>query len=91
VAKEMHVVHTQIMNILKRKHEILDDFINIVPRSRQHQRRITGNEYINQLCRDWFQEATGRLELYFCLLNIFIYLCVLFKSYHIEIISSTIN
>jgi hypothetical protein len=87
----MHVVHTQIMNILKRKHEILDDFINIVPRSRQHQRRITGNEYINQLCLDWFQEATGRLELYFCLLNIFIYLCVLFKSYHIEIISSTIN
>jgi hypothetical protein len=34
--------HTQIMNILKRKREILDDFENNVPssRKRQHLRKI---------------------------------------------------
>jgi hypothetical protein len=28
--------------------------------SRKRQRRATGNEDINQLCWDWFQEATSR-------------------------------
>jgi hypothetical protein len=51
---------TQIMNIIKRKSEILDDFKNNMPHSRKRQRRATGNEDINQLCWDWFQEATGR-------------------------------
>jgi kinesin family protein 6/9 len=31
-----------------------------MPGSRKRQRRATGNEDINQLCWDWFQEATGR-------------------------------
>jgi kinesin family protein 6/9 len=56
----MGVGRTQIMNILKRKSEILDDFKNNMPGSRKRQRRATGNEDINQLCWDWFQEATGR-------------------------------
>jgi kinesin family protein 6/9 len=60
VAEEMGVGRTQIMNILKRKSEILDDFKNNMPGSRKLQRRVTGNEDINQLCWDWFQEATGR-------------------------------
>jgi hypothetical protein len=47
------------MNILKRKSEILDDFKNNMPGSRKRQRRATGNEDINQLCWDWFQESTG--------------------------------
>jgi hypothetical protein len=29
-----------------------------MPGSRKRQRRATGNEDINQLCWDWFQEAT---------------------------------
>jgi hypothetical protein len=33
---------------------------NNMPGSRKRQRRATGNEDINQLCWDWFQEATGR-------------------------------
>ena len=64
VGEEMGVGRTQIMNILKRKHEILDDFEN--------------NASSSTSCY-W--------KLYYCLLNIFIYLYVLFKSYHIEIIS----
>ena len=60
VAEEMDVGRTQIMNIIKRKSEILDDFKNNMPGSRKRQRRATGNEDINQLCWDWFQEATGR-------------------------------
>jgi kinesin family protein 6/9 len=31
-----------------------------MPGSRKRQRRVTGNEDINQLCWNWFQEATGR-------------------------------
>jgi hypothetical protein len=31
-----------------------------MPGSRKRQRRATGNKDINQLCWDWFQEATGR-------------------------------
>jgi hypothetical protein len=38
------------------KREILDDFENNVPSSRKHQRRVTGNVNINQLCWDWFQD-----------------------------------
>jgi hypothetical protein len=60
VAEEMGVGRTQIMNIIKRKSEILDDFKNNMPGSRNRQRRATGNEDINQLCWDWFQEGTGR-------------------------------
>jgi hypothetical protein len=50
----MGVGRTQIMNIIKRKSEILDDFKNNMPGSRKRQRRATGNEDINQLCWDWF-------------------------------------
>ena len=43
VAEEMGDGHTQIMNILKRKREILDDFENNIPSSRKR-RHVTGNE-----------------------------------------------
>ena len=56
VAKEMGDGRTHIMNILKRKGEILDDFENNAPSSRKFQHRITGNENINKLCWDWFQD-----------------------------------
>ena len=49
VGEEMGVGRTQIMNIIKRKSEILDDFKNNMPGSRKRQRRATGNEDINQL------------------------------------------
>ena len=39
VAEEMGVGRTQIMNILKRKSEILDDLKNNIPGSRKRQRR----------------------------------------------------
>jgi hypothetical protein len=55
VGEEMGVGRTQIMNILKRKHEILEDFEN--------------NASGSTSCY-W--------KLYFCLLNIFIYLFVCF-------------
>ena len=60
VGEEMDVGRTQIMNILKRKREIPDDFEN--------------NASSSTSCY-W--------KLYFCLLNIFIYLFVCF----IQIIS----
>jgi kinesin family protein 6/9 len=56
VAEEMGYGRTHIMNILKRKREILDDFENNAPSSRKFQHRITGNENINKLCWDWFQD-----------------------------------
>jgi kinesin family protein 6/9 len=55
----MGVGRTQIMNILKRKSETLDDFKNNMPGSRKRQRRVTGNEDINQLCWNWFQEISN--------------------------------
>ena len=56
VVEEMGDGHTQIMSILKRKREILDDFENNVPSSRKRQCRVTGNENINKLCWNWFQD-----------------------------------
>ena len=56
VGEEMGVGCTQIMNIFKRKREILDDAENNGPSSRKRQRRVTGNENINKLCWDWFQD-----------------------------------
>ena len=40
VAEEMGIGNAQIMNILKRKCEILDDFENNVPSSRKRQRPV---------------------------------------------------
>ena len=54
VGEEMGVGRTQIMNILKRKHEILDDFENNASSSK-----------------------SSYWKLYFCLLNIFIYLFII--------------
>ena len=54
VGEEIGVGRTQIMNIIKRKREILDDFDN--------------NASSSTLCY-W--------KLYFCLLNIFIYLFII--------------
>jgi len=48
--------HTHITNILKRKRELIGDFENNVPSSRKRQRCVTGNENINKLCWDWFQD-----------------------------------
>ena len=57
VAKEMGDGHTQSDNEhSQNKREILDDFENKVPSSRKHQRRVTGNDNINTLCWDWFQD-----------------------------------
>jgi kinesin family protein 6/9 len=56
VAKEMGDGRTQIMDILKRKREILCDFENNVPSSRKRIHRLNGNESINELCWDWFQD-----------------------------------
>ena len=64
------VITSQIMNILKREHEILDDFENNVPSSRKRQRHVTRNENINKIMLGLVSE--------FCLLNIFIYLFVCF-------------
>ena len=46
VDEEMGVGHTQIMNIFKRKREILDDFENNVPSSRKRKRRCLLNIFI---------------------------------------------
>ena len=43
VVEEMGDGRTQIMSILKRNREILDDFENNVPSSRKRQRHVTGN------------------------------------------------
>jgi hypothetical protein len=51
---------SDLVILISTKSEILDDFKNNMPGSRKCQRRVTGNEDINQLCWDWFQEATGR-------------------------------
>ncbi|KAK3087436.1 hypothetical protein FSP39_005888 [Pinctada imbricata] len=60
VANELNVGRTQIMGIVKRKRELFEDFENNAPSDRKRQRRITGNEEINDLCWKWFQDATTR-------------------------------
>jgi hypothetical protein len=67
VAEEMGDGRTQIMNILKRKRENLDNFENNVSSS-----------------------TSCYWKLYFCFTK-YLYFYILFKSYHIEKISSTIN
>ena len=59
VAEEMGDGRTQIMNILKRRREILCDFQNNVPSSRKRIHRVNGNENINGLCWDWFQDFSN--------------------------------
>jgi kinesin family protein 6/9 len=44
------------MKLSEYEREILDDFENNAPSSRKFQHRITGNENINKLCWDWFQD-----------------------------------
>jgi hypothetical protein len=56
------VITSQIMNILKREHEILDDFENNVPSSRKRQRRVTGNENINKSC--WMKGFDYSMKYY---------------------------
>ena len=60
VAKEMGVGKTQITQIAKRKAEILEDIENNVDGERKRKRHKTGNEEINDLCWNWFQEARTR-------------------------------
>ena len=70
------------MNIPKRKREIL----NNVPSSRKHQRRVQLEMKILT-----YYAGIGFRILFIKYLYLFIYLYALFKSYHTEIISSTIN
>lgn len=51
---------TQIINVLKRKREALEDLECNVDPGRKRRRHITGNEEINELCWKWFQDATKR-------------------------------
>ena len=60
VANDLVVGRTQIMFIIKRKREIMDDFENNCPLDRKRQRPPTANEDINKLCWEWFQDATRR-------------------------------
>lgn len=48
------------MGIVKRKKDLFEDFENNSPSNRKRQRRITGNEEINDLCWKWVQDATTR-------------------------------
>lgn len=60
IAEQLGVGRTQIDNVLKRKAEVLTDFENNMPIERKRQRRPTGNEEINILVWQWFQDATSR-------------------------------
>ncbi|KAJ8300510.1 hypothetical protein KUTeg_022029 [Tegillarca granosa] len=60
IAQIYGVGRNQIDNILKRKAEVLSDYENNVPSDRKRQRRPTGNEDINELMWEWFQDATKR-------------------------------
>lgn len=60
IASELNVGKTQIQNILKRKADLLSDFENNVSGDRKRVRRDTGNEDVNKLAYEWFQDATKR-------------------------------
>lgn len=60
IADEMGVGKTQIQKILKRKAEVLQDVENNVSGDRKRARRVTGNEDINDLVFEWFNDATSR-------------------------------
>lgn len=60
VAEIYGVGKTQIQNLRKRKLEVLTDYENNAPGSQKRQRRMTGNEDINQLCLEWFKDASKR-------------------------------
>ena len=60
VAEELSVRKTQIQSILKRKIELISDFEQNLDGDRKRQRRITGNDDINDLCLKWFNDCMGR-------------------------------
>ena len=56
----MDVGRTQIQTIMKQKREIMDEYEgNANAESKRHW-RSTAYDEINELCLDWFNEATGR-------------------------------
>ena len=51
---------TQINNLLKWKHDILEDLESNNDPERRRRRHVTGNEEINELCWKWFVDAKNR-------------------------------
>ena len=60
IASEMGVGKTQIHDILKRKHEVLEEYNNNSNLEFKRLRRTTTYDDINDLCHQWFVEATSR-------------------------------
>ena len=56
LAEQFHVSKTQILNIMKRKREYLDDYERNAPSNKKRCMRKTGNEDINSFCWDWFAD-----------------------------------
>jgi kinesin family protein 6/9 len=54
VAEDFEMGKTQILNLWKRKVEVLADYEENV------RRHVTGNEEINELCLEWFKDAVNR-------------------------------
>ena len=61
LAEQFNVGKTQILNILKRKREYLDDYERNAPSNKKRCMRKTGNEDINNLCWNWFTDSRSRM------------------------------
>lgn len=60
IAEQFGVCKTQIQSVMKRKPEVLADYDNNVSLERKRKIRKTGNEDVNKLCWEWFQDAIAR-------------------------------
>ena len=60
LAEIFGVAKTQIQCILKRKHEIIEDFENNQPPNKKRKLRVTENEQINVLLLEWFKDVISR-------------------------------
>jgi predicted transcriptional regulator len=60
IASEMGVGKTQVQEIIKRKHEVLEEFNKNSNLDFKRLRRATVYDDINDLCLQWFTEATSR-------------------------------
>ena len=60
IANEYGVGKTQIQNLRKRKVDILQDFESNVPLTSKRRRYVTGNEDVNKLTYEWFNDAVSR-------------------------------
>ena len=61
LTEEFNFGRTQIQNILKRKHEYLDDYERNAPSNKKRCMRKTGNEDINNVCWNWFTDSRSRM------------------------------